>query len=97
MSLHRRNPRRDRNETAIVQTLRWAGWSVLRLSIPGAPDLLLGRGERLVLAEIKVPGATLRPNQRLWHADWRGPKPLLLRSVEDALEISKSFRSESDE
>lgn len=55
MSLHRRAARRDDNEPEICAALIAAGASVTYLSIPGAPDLLVGHQGRTVLLEVKEP------------------------------------------
>jgi hypothetical protein len=88
MSLHRRDARRDANEAAIVSTLRLLGCSVEYLSGKGTPDLLIGFQRRyVVLAEVKTGKGELTDDQAAWHARWRGPSPMLLRSVDDALAL----------
>ncbi|MBA2666074.1 MAG: VRR-NUC domain-containing protein [Trueperaceae bacterium] len=37
----------------------------------GFPDTVLLRDERIVVAELKAEGGTLRPDQRAWIAAWR--------------------------
>lgn len=86
----RRAAKRDRNELEIVQALRKMGWSVEYLSGCGTPDLVIGRsGLVLLLVEIKGKGKKLTPDQVQWHAQWRGPKPIIVRSVDEALALAK--------
>jgi hypothetical protein len=47
--------RRDDNERPIVDALRRAGWSVQLLDANGAPDILAGKGDLMVLFEVKRP------------------------------------------
>lgn len=54
MSLHRRNPRRDANEPAIVEALEAVGAKVKRLSAAGVADLLVLFRGRLFLLEVKT-------------------------------------------
>ncbi len=97
MSLSRRNPRRDKGEPAIVEALRKMGWSVEHLSGKGCPDLIAGIGPwTLVLIEVKGAKGKLTEDQIAWLEKWRGPKPLLLRSVDEAIALSnRVFRGES--
>lgn len=95
MSLHRRAPRRDANERAIIETLERLGWCVQPLSGRGVPDLLLckgtgGPGTSWALAEVKARKGVLTPDQIAWRKSWRGPEPFILRSIDDALELSNS-------
>ena len=65
MSLHRRNPRRDAAEPAIVDALEAIGVTVHRLSHPGLPDLLCWhRREGIVLLEVKSAHGKLTEAQR---------------------------------
>lgn len=93
----RRAARRDDNEAQIIDTLRKMGWSVQQDSAKGRPDLTLGIGGLwVVLAEVKGEKGELTPEQQEWWKNWRGPKPLILRSVADAMALSKRvFRGES--
>jgi hypothetical protein len=90
MSLHRRNPKRDANEGPIVDTLEALGFSVVRLSIPGGPDLLVGRHQQTLLAEVKAEDGQLRPEQVEWQARWNGSPVVILRTVEDACDLAQS-------
>jgi hypothetical protein len=82
----RRAAKRDVEEEIIVGVLRRLGWSVLRISDKGAPDLLIGRDQTtLVLVEVKTGKGKLTPDQERFHAAWQGPAPLIFRSSDDAV------------
>ena len=91
MSLHRRNPRRDGNESAIVEVLRKRGFSVSYVSGSGLPDLVVGfRGTdktppQVWLVEIKQPKGRFKPAQIKWRESWTGPAPIVLRTLDDAM------------
>jgi Holliday junction resolvase len=84
----RRAARRDGNEAAIVKTFREQGWSVCFLAGEGTPDLAIAKGERLILVEVKQRLGKLTPAQVKWHAEWRGPKPVIVRSVDEAIALA---------
>jgi hypothetical protein len=93
VSTWRKAPRRDASEPGIVRALTALGCSVQPLSGKGVPDLLVGvRGMNLLL-ECKAPagpkGGTshrdLNEDQRHWHATWRGSKPYVCRTTDDAI------------
>jgi hypothetical protein len=85
--------KRDRNEPEIVAALEAAGYAVQRLSDPGVPDLLVcddarlwtGAVLKLWLLEVKMPGESLTPTQRKWHAAWPG-RVAIVHSPAEALE-----------
>jgi hypothetical protein len=80
--------KRDAIELEIVQGLLAAGRSVERLpGSHGRPDLLVGWGRRhMVLMEVKDPDeGRMQANQIEWHRRWRGPPPVVVRSLEQAL------------
>jgi len=91
MSLHRTAAKRDASEPLIVSALEQAGFSVLRLSVKDGPDLLLGRNGRDRTAECKTGKAKLKPGQKTFAENWRGAKPLVLRSMDDALALIQSW------
>ena len=70
----RRAARTDANQPEIVRALRDAHCSVQILAAvgQGVPDLLVGRGARNYLLEIKIRGGKLTPDQVAWHREWRG-------------------------
>jgi Holliday junction resolvase len=80
----RRIPRRrDANEQSIVDAFTALGWSVQRISAKGAPDLVCARGQKVVFVEVKGAKGKLTKDQVTWHANWRGPKPIIVRTVDD--------------
>jgi hypothetical protein len=88
MSLHRRNPKRDAVEPAVMAVLEACGWSVTQISVKGGPDLLAGRRGETVLFEVKAEKGTLTDDQAIWHRDWRGAPVVVLRSAEAAAAYS---------
>lgn len=65
----------DRNQAEIVTTLRcFPGVKVQHLFMigRGCPDIMAGYKGRNYLFEIKMPGATLTPDEVVWHATWCG-------------------------
>ena len=87
MSLHRRAPRRDGNERAIIDVLRVRGFAVAQVSGAGVPDLVVcsRKLDKCWLVEVKQPKGKFKPAQNLWRASWNGPAPITLRSVDDAI------------
>ena len=86
----------DGNHNEIVDALRATNVSVQSLAEvgDGCPDILCGcggPGGHNFIIEIKMPGEPLRPRQKKWHADWRGPVHVAF-SVEDALQIALRYR-----
>jgi hypothetical protein len=72
-----------------VAALRKVGCAVLDLSAlgGGVPDLMVQHKDgRLRFMEIKVPKAKLNKLQQQWHEAWRGERPLIVRTVAEALE-----------
>jgi Holliday junction resolvase len=92
----RHGRRRDANERAIIDALRWAGYKVAQLDGTGTPDLLVRANGVLVLLEVKDPttggkvrrssGALgeLTPAQKKWWETW-GAIPTIAKSPEEAL------------
>lgn len=88
MSLNRYATKRDRSEPEIVAALEQCGFSVVRLDKP--TDLIVGFRGRCWLIECKS-GATgygkdLNKNQKDFATKWRGPKVVILRSAQDAID-----------
>ena len=86
MSLHRRNPKRDAAEPAVVDRLEQLGCSVERLSGNKIPDLLGGWRGLTRLVEVK---SDKRPkkrdeHQREWARQWRGSPIAIVTDPEDA-------------
>jgi hypothetical protein len=87
----RQRGRVDYNQHEIVAALRLVGCSVESLAPVGngVPDLLVGRGGRNFLLEVKDGGKSpsrirLTRDQVAWHREWRG-KVYVVSSVDEAL------------
>lgn len=78
---------RDRNEGPIIEMLRVRGFSVTQLQGRGVPDLLVSKGGSMWLAEVKQPKSGYTAAQETWRVHWKGPFPITLRSVDDALKF----------
>jgi hypothetical protein len=83
----RRAAKRDDNEPAIVKALELSGWTVVRVSDAGAPDLLCARNGRIVLMEVKGPKGKLTTAQVKTHTrlDAAGVVVRVVRSPEEAI------------
>jgi len=81
--------KRDASEAAIVEALRTAGASVIRMDTP--VDLLIGYRGVTHMAEVKTPGTAygrqLKPSQKQFAETWRGSPVIILRTVDDALQL----------
>jgi len=86
----RRAARRDISEKDIIDALLRLGWSVQRVNAKDDPDLVIGKNGRTYHAEVKTGNAKLRPGQVRFAADWRGHRVLVLRNVDDVLELRTS-------
>jgi hypothetical protein len=90
---------KDANHGTIVRAFEQAGATVVSLHTlgKGVPDLLVGYADRDQLVEIKLPlrkasaaGAIQHPKTRLnnrqvgWHNNWRGTRPRIIRTPEEA-------------
>jgi hypothetical protein len=94
----RRANRIDDNQNDIVAALRKAGATVRVISQgDGIPDLLVGfRGETILL-EVKdgnkPPSArTLTPAEQKFFNEWEGGLCIVVKSVEDALELLEGIK-----
>jgi hypothetical protein len=94
----RRANRIDENQNDIVAALRKAGATVRVISQgEGIPDLLVGfRGETILL-EVKdgnkPPSArTLTPAEKKFFDEWEGGLCMVVKSVEDALEMLEGIK-----
>lgn len=86
----------DANQTAIVAALRTAGATVLHLHTvgDGCPDLLVGIAGVDALVEVKdgkkPPSAQrLRPDQEVFHRQWRGRPVTVLTSARQAFDFAR--------
>ena len=89
----RRANRIDENQNDIVAALRKAGATVRVISQgEGIPDLLVGFRGETILFEVKdgnkPPSArTLTPAEKKFFDEWEGGLCVIVKSVEDALEM----------
>ena len=84
----RRAAKVDANQAEIVAALRRVGCSVQSLADVGrgVPDLLVARGGKNLLMEIKRErGGRLTLVQKQWLREWRG-SVYIIRTVEEALQ-----------
>jgi hypothetical protein len=89
----RRIPRRrDANEPDIIEAFQAHGWSVIRIRGKGEPDLVCAKGQRVLFVEVKMPKGKLTGDQVDWHGSWLGPKPVIVRSVEDVSNLEDEIR-----
>jgi hypothetical protein len=98
----RRRAKVDEKHPEIVQALRGSGYKVLSLARVGGgcPDLLVGKGTRILLMEVKAPpgprggasakGQKLNAAQEKFREEW-APMVRVVRSAEDALREALFF------
>jgi hypothetical protein len=82
--------RTDVNHSAIVDALRAAGWHVHDVSgLPGFVDLVVAKGRRLELVEVKAPKGKVNPKQASVHAAFlaKGITVKVLRDIQDAVRL----------
>lgn len=79
--------RRDANHDQVTGWYVQTGCIVLDLSQVGGgcPDLLIGCAGVTDLAEVKIEGEDLRPNQRTFNDKWRGSRPWKISTLDDVL------------
>jgi len=94
MSLNRRNPKRDGNESAIIAALKAIGATVYPVSGRGVADLLVGFNGQNYLMETKTRTGKLTPAQVEFSAAWQG-QYCVVRTVEDALIALGLMRGEN--
>lgn len=87
---------RDSNENEIVEALEAVGAAVAKLGDAGVPDLLVAYKTAMYLLEVKNPKAKgggkyntgdgcLTAAQTRWWAQWKGPRPVIVRTAHEAL------------
>lgn len=83
----------DANQSAIVRALRAVGATVVDLSAVGGGlgDLLVGYHQRTHLLEVKNPATSygrkgFSQSQTKFNAAWRGAPPVVVYTVEEALQ-----------
>lgn len=98
MSLRRYANKRDISEPEIVSTLEQCGFSVVRMNKP--VDLIVGFRGRCWLVECKSSdkgyGKSLNANQAQFDVGWRGPKVVILRSAQDAMDWAVEMASQTE-
>jgi len=87
----RRDARTDKNQSEIVRGLKEACRSVVLLHRVGGgvPDLLVGFKGKMWLLEVKIEKGKLNDLQQDFFDTWRGPRPVVVRNLDDALEATK--------
>lgn len=97
MSMPRHKAKRDDTEPEIVSALERCGFSVVRMDTP--VDLLVGFRGRCWLVECKSStkgyGKGLNKNQSEFNDGWRGPRVVILRSAQDAIDWAVSVASKT--
>ena len=88
MSIHRRNPRRDKNEREIISALESHGVSVWQLSAKGLPDLLCLKEGRLFLVEVKGEKGRLTPSQVDFFAQYPECPAYVVSNTKDVAIVS---------
>jgi len=83
VSLARYAAKRDAVEAELVDALQRLGWSVLKVSESGAPDLVAFRRSEARLLECKSARGRLTPQQVQWRQTWTGPAPVTIRTLAD--------------
>lgn len=92
--------KRDVNERDIVTALRCMGASVQQLDAKGCPDLLVGWEGVTLLMEVKQhhgmakaggkrTDSGLLPSQDEWWRTWRGLRPVVVTTAEEAVAVLK--------
>lgn len=89
--------KRDGNHSTIAKAYTDAGCSVFDAHKVGQgfPDLVVGIAGRTYLVEVKNPAGRNRveKSQTKFSAEWRGSKPVVVRSVADVAEHVSDVRS----
>lgn len=82
----------DTNHSEVVQAFRACGYSVLSLAGVGAgcPDLLIARGGKTALIEIKFEKGKLRESQEVFSRDWNG-RIEVARTLADVERIASTW------
>lgn len=89
MSLYRRATQRDTAEGPIAEALQACGWTVLKLSIRDAPDLVVGKDGWNEFIQVKTGRDKETPGQVRWRERWRGGRIWILRTVDEAMDFNR--------
>lgn len=94
--------RTDANHQLIAKTLKQMGCSVISLANVGhgVPDLLCGCGHQTLLIEIKDGDKSpsrqkLTEDEQRFHAEWRGGPCVVIRSVDEAIQLVETTRKQT--
>lgn len=95
--------RRDANEPEIIEVFELWGATVSRIrgTLLGRkrdrkpPDLLVGYLGVNRVVEVKMPGEKLSDGQESWCASWRGDRPYVVTTVEQARDLMLAWRAEA--
>jgi len=84
----------DENQAEIVSVFRGLGASVAITSDLGAgfPDLVIGVEGETELVEVKRRKGRLTHDQEEWFDAWRGRKPVVVRSMGDAVDLVRDMK-----
>lgn len=97
MSMPRHKAKRDVTEREIVKALEQCGFSVHRMDTP--VDLLVGFRGRCWLVECKSGdkgyGKALNQKQKDFDNTWRGPRVVILRSAQEAMDWAVEVASKT--
>ncbi len=90
--------KRDANQNPLVEVFGELFCTVTDLSAVGfgCPDLLVGVAGRNLLVEIKSGDGTPTPPQERFKRDWRGEKPYVVRTRDDAIALVQMARMRSN-
>ena len=88
----------DENHRAIVATLQYNGALVGDLSNAGGgvPDLVVGYRGVLFLVEVKTLKGALSPKQKEFFAQWSEYPTLIIRTVDEAMDVMEVLRNAYD-
>ena len=82
----------DKPQKDIIRALQMMGATVtvIQSKEAGCPDLIVGFRGTNYLVECKTPKiGYLSPIQKEWHDEWRGLRPIVLTSADDAITFIK--------
>lgn len=83
---HRKAPKRDGNERAIIDALKAVGATVAQIDGTNVPDLVVGYRGVNFLIEVKDIGGKLSKGQYEWHEQWLGQRSVVW-NIEQALQV----------
>ena len=87
----------DSNQAEVADAFRRLGWDVIDTHacaqyVPGWPDLVVIKGQRVVGIEVKMPGEGLTEKEALFaalHPEWA---PIVVRTEDDVLRLTEEAR-----